>query len=200
MEPLNVSPASSLQPYELLQKAADFFERLGVPYRIVGSMASMACGEARFTNDIDFLVDLNETQVEQIENEFPPPDYYVSGAAARESIRLRRQFNIIHVPSGLTLDIIQRKDTDFGRLDILHGQRLRSDGFYDAWFGSAENVILMKLRYFQEGASDKHLRDIASMLVIQGSALDRAYLAEWSTRLGVQSEWLLVSQQADNCS
>jgi len=63
-------PVSELKPWQLLQQAADFFESLGVPYRIVGSMASMAYGEVRFTNDIDILVDLNEKHVYQIINTF----------------------------------------------------------------------------------------------------------------------------------
>jgi hypothetical protein len=41
MELLNLFLAD-VNPYELLPKAADFFERVGVPYRIVGSMASIA--------------------------------------------------------------------------------------------------------------------------------------------------------------
>ena len=51
---------AELKPFELMQKASDFFERLGILYRIVGSMASMAYSEPRFTNDIDILVDLKE--------------------------------------------------------------------------------------------------------------------------------------------
>jgi len=194
-----VSPAD-LRPYELLQKAANFFERLDVPYRIVGSMASMAYSEARFTNDIDFLVDLREEHLEPLEQEFPAPDYYVSPTAAREAIRERRQFNIIHGPSGLKLDIIQRKETEFSRLDISHGRRLKSDGFYEAWFGSPENVILMKLRYFQEGGSEKHLRDIASILLIQENAIDGGYITEWAAKLGVTAEWDLVRQRVDEAT
>ncbi|MDZ4684435.1 MAG: hypothetical protein SH850_05045 [Planctomycetaceae bacterium] len=194
-----MSPAD-LRPYELLQKAANFFERLDVPYRIVGSMASMAYSEARFTNDIDFLVDLREEHLEPLEQEFPAPDYYVSPTAAREAIRERRQFNIIHGPSGLKLDIIQRKETEFSRLDISHGRRLKSDGFYEAWFGSPENVILMKLRYFQEGGSEKHLRDIASILLIQENAIDGGYITEWAAKLGVTAEWDLVRQRVDEAT
>ena len=186
-----------LQPYELMQKAATFFERHDVPYRIVGSIASMAYSEPRFTNDIDILVDLRDDLVELIEHEFPLPEYYVSPDAARSAIRDRRQFNVIHIPSGLKLDIIQRKDTEFGRLDISHGQRLKSDGFYDAWFASPENVILMKLRFFKEGGSDKHLRDTASILLVQGSRIDRTYVTKWSKQLGVSEEWQLVCQKAD---
>jgi hypothetical protein len=191
-----VSPAD-LRPHELMRKAAEFFERFGIPYRIVGSMASMAYGEARFTNDIDILVDLREDQTEAVTQEFPAPDYYVSPPAVQRAIRERRQFNIIHVPSGLKLDIIQRKDSDFGSLDITQGQRLKSEGLYEAWFGSPENVILMKLRYFHEGGGEKHLRDIASMLLIQGTAIDREYIAKWAAKLGVFAEWALVNENVN---
>ena len=188
---------SDLQPYELMQKAATFFERHDVPYRVVGSIASIAYSEPRFTNDIDILVELRVDLVESIEQEFPSPEYYLSLDAVRSAIRSRRQFNVIHVPSGLKLDIIQCKDSEFGRLDISQGQRLKSDGFYDAWFASPENVILMKLRFFKEGGSDKHLRDTASILLVQGSRIDRDYITKWSQQLGVSEEWQLVCQKAD---
>ena len=189
---------NNLLPYELMQMAASFFERRGIAYRIVGSMASMAYSEARFTNDIDILVDLSEDDAEQIETEFPAPEFYVSLSAIKSAIRDRRQFNIIHIPSGLKLDIIQRKDNEFGTLDITRGQRLKSDGFYDAWFASPENVILMKLRYFQEGGSDKHLRDVASILLIQDKHIDREYIEQWARKLSVDQEWQLVIQRINS--
>lgn len=186
-----------MKQYQLLQKAADFFEREGVPYRIVGSMASIAYGEPRLTIDIDILVDLNERVVETLELEFPAPDFYLSIPALLEAIRRPGQFYIIHVPSGMKLDIIQRRDTEFGKAAITHGQRLKSEGFYDAWFASPENVILMKLRYYQEGGSEKHLRDIASMLSIQGPLIDREYIADWAGKLGVTAEWQIVLDGMD---
>ena len=189
---------NNLLPYELMQMAASFFERRGIAYRIVGSMASMAYSEARFTNDIDILVDLSEDDAEQIETEFPAPEFYVSVSAIKSAIRDRRQFNIIHIPSRLKLDIIQRKDNEFGTLDITRGQRLKSDGFYDAWFASPENVILMKLRYFQEGGSDKHLRDVASILLIQDKHIDREYIEQWARKLSVDQEWQLVIQRINS--
>ena len=49
--------ARELQPYQLMQAVADVLEGQGVSYRVVGSMASMAYGEPRFTNDVDILAD-----------------------------------------------------------------------------------------------------------------------------------------------
>lgn len=189
---------SELTPIELMQKCADFFERLGVPYRIVGSMASMAYSEPRFTNDIDILADLREEHIDSFPQEFTEPDFDLSTAAIKEAVHLRGQFNIIHVPSGLKIDVIQRKDSEFGQLDITHGRRLKCEGFYDAWFGSPENVILMKLRYFHEGGSEKHLRDIASILLIQASAIDLAYLGQWAEKLGVLADWEVVIRRVQN--
>lgn len=189
--------AADLTPFELMQKAANCFDRLGVSYRIVGSMASMAYSEPRFTNGIDFLVDLKPEHVPGLYAEFLGPDFYLSTSAAYDAIRQRRQFNILHIPSGLKVDVIQRKETEFSELDITHGQRLIHQGFYDAWFGSPENVILMKLRYFQEGGSEKHLRDIASVLLVQDQAIDRTYITEWAEKLGVSAEWELVRHRVD---
>lgn len=188
-------PASDLKSYELMQKVADFLERESTPYRIVGSMASIVYGEPRFTNDVDVLVDLPPDRVDAVCREFPPPDYYVSAEAVREAIAKRHQFNILHMPSGLKVDMILSTDTEFSQLDLSQGQRIRSEGFYSALFASPENVILKKLSYFQEGGSDKHLRDVAGMLLIQGEKIDQAHLDKWAAKLGVADELQLVREQ-----
>jgi hypothetical protein len=188
-------PASDLKPYQLMQKVADFLERRSTPYRIVGSMASIVYGEPRFTNDVDVLVDLPREQVDALCGEFPPPDYYVSADAVRQAIANRHQFNILHIPSGLKVDMILAVDTEFGRLDLSQGQRIKSEGAYNARFASPENVILKKLSYFQEGGSDKHLRDVAGIILIQGEKIDQAYLDKWAAKLGVGDELRIVRER-----
>ncbi|MBH0199153.1 MAG: hypothetical protein HP497_06985 [Nitrospira sp.] len=44
-----------MELYELLEHIARTFERLEIPYLITGSVASMAYGEPRLTNDIDLV-------------------------------------------------------------------------------------------------------------------------------------------------
>jgi hypothetical protein len=56
-------------------------------------------------------------------------------------------------------------------------------------FASPEDVILKKLQFHQAGGSSKHIRDIASMIAVQGlEALDWTYLRAWSVQLGVRDE------------
>ncbi len=47
--------------------------------------------------------------------------------------------------------------------------------------------MLAKLEWYREGCevSDKQWRDIVGVLKVQGSALDRDYLARWSRELQV---------------
>ena len=46
---------SELTPTQLLGIFAKFFESQQIPYRVVGSMASMAYGEPRMTIDVDIV-------------------------------------------------------------------------------------------------------------------------------------------------
>jgi hypothetical protein len=57
------------------------------------------------------------------------------------------------------------------------------------WFASPEDVILKKLVYYREGGSEKHLRDIAGVLKVQGAQLDREYLYQWAKTLDVAETW-----------
>lgn len=63
------------------------------------------------------------------------------------------------------------------------------------WFASPEDVILKKMAYFQEGGSEKHIRDITGVLRIQGAALDRDYIARWAIKLGLADIWRQILER-----
>lgn len=188
----SVVSAAELNPFQLLQRVAEFLETHGIAYRVVGSLASMAYGEPRFTNDIDILADVRLEHCDVLMARFPPPDHYLSESAMRSAIVHYGQFNIIHIPSGIKVDMIVLKPDVYAQTEIRRGGRLTSPGEFDAWFASPEDVILNKLRYYHEGGSEKHLRDIASMLLVQGDAIDRDYITLWATELAVLSDWQRV--------
>ncbi|MGL4554124.1 MAG: hypothetical protein ACRC33_23420 [Gemmataceae bacterium] len=174
-----------MKPSELLRTFATTAERLGIPYRVVGSVATITYGEIRYTNDIDILLDLRLDQVEAFCDAFPEPDFYCSRQAAREAVARRFQFNILHPGSGYKINVILPGDSVFDRGRFL--RRVRCDT--GLGFASAEDVILKKLEYFREGGSDKHIRDIVGVMKTQGAGLDRPYVADWAGRLGVAGLW-----------
>lgn len=57
------------------------------------------------------------------------------------------------------------------------------------YFAPIEYVITSKLRYFQMGGSDRHLRDVARMIEVSGSDIDQPTLESWVERLKLGAEW-----------
>lgn len=179
-------------PSELLRRLAGTLERLGIPYLVTGSMATIAYGEPRFTNDIDVVVALRPEQVDAFCAAFPAPEFYCPRETVAQAVRDRFPFNILHPESGLKIDVLIPTDSEFDRARLSRGVRVQGGPDFAAWFASPEDVIVKKLQYFQEGGSEKHLRDIAGVLKVRGERLDRAYIAAWADRLGLKAEWEMV--------
>jgi len=55
-----------------------------------------------------------------------------------------------------------------------------------------EDVIIGKLWYYQDGGSEKHLRDVAAMLPVSGDDIDREHINHWVQQLGFTEEWQTV--------
>ncbi len=71
----------------------------------------------------------------------------------------------------------------------LQRQNLRTVEGESVQFAPIEYVIVYKLRYFQLGGSDRHLRDVARMLEISGSEVDEAALNRWIGELDLGAAW-----------
>jgi hypothetical protein len=184
-----------MELYELLEQVVLTFERLRIPYLITGSVASMAYGEPRLTNDIDLVAAIDRTHVAALAAAFPASSFYLSDDAIQAAITHQSQFNIIHPASGLKIDVMVRKDTPFDRSRFARARTLRPTESYPASFATAEDVIIKKMEYYRAGESEKHLRDITGMLKISGEEIDRAYITEWADRLGLRQIWDMIQQR-----
>ncbi len=70
----------SVQPSELrafFSHVIDVFERLAIPYMVVGGFAAIFYGEPRLTLDVDVVVDMQIRHIQPFVQAFPIPDYYV---------------------------------------------------------------------------------------------------------------------------
>ena len=93
-----------MEPSELLTLLSRKLDELDIGYLVTGSMATIAYGEPRFTNDIDVVISLRLEDVTRFCEAFPMPEFYVSQDAVKVAVRDRRQFIIIHPASGLKVD------------------------------------------------------------------------------------------------
>jgi len=165
-------------------------ETLDVPHMITGSVGAMLFGEPRLINSMDVVVELSPDHVRAIESTFAPPEYYTPPPeVVRGEIAACRQFNIIHVASGSKADLILRKNKPYDRHAFLRRQKVPFTDVYDAFSSSAEDIVLSKLRAYREGESQKHLTDVRSMLAVSGETIDRGYIEQWATEIGVLDLW-----------
>lgn len=151
------------EPYILFVKALN---GLGVPYMITGSVAATMYGEPRNTNDVDIVVELADADLGRLAAAFPLREYYCPpDEVLRVEIRrsVRGHFNLIHHESGFKADMYPIGEDALHRWAMLHRHWIELEG-ENIPFAPPEYVIVRKLEFYREGGSDKHLRDIRSML------------------------------------
>lgn len=164
-----------------------------IPYAVVGSVASSVYGEPRATNDVDVLIQLSPDDAARLSQAFPAGEFYVPPPEII-AIELGRSsgghINIIALETMAKADVypLSPGETDW----FARRRRLVIEG-RDVWFAIPEAVILHKLRFYREGGSDKHLRDIRGMLAVSGDEIDRAILESRIAELGLDDFWRRVS-------
>lgn len=183
--------------FELLHKIVGVLEHLHIPYLVTGSVAAMAYGEPRLTNDIDVVADIVDRHIADLLKAFPSDEFYLSEEAMKEAIRTSGQFNVIHPASGLKVDIILRQNTLFDSSRFGRIRRIHPSESYQADFASPEDVIVKKMEYYKGGGSEKHLRDITGILKISGEKVNRTYIVDWAKRLGLIEIWEAIEKRLD---
>jgi hypothetical protein len=168
----------------------------GISYLIVGGVAAIFYGEPRLTHDVDIVAVLTAGDIQHLPEVFPESDFYLppTEIIAEEVARgSRGQFNVIHTATGYKADFYPAGAGD--ELNAWGFQNKRVIPFEGETLAMAppEYVIVRKLQFFGEGGSEKHLRDIRSMIAISGEHIDHATLEGWIQHLRLETEWQKVS-------
>ncbi|MBT9587995.1 hypothetical protein IV102_31960 [bacterium] len=180
-------------PIEITFEVLHCFEKLGIDYMLVGSVASSMQGMARSTLDADVVVDLRPEHiiplVSALESEF-----YVSQNAAEEALRRRSMFNVIQFSSGFKVDIYVLGLSPFDRQEFAR-RRLYHSQDWELWLASPEDLILSKLQWYRLGehVSERQWRDALGLWQIHRDSLDVSYVERWAEELGISDLWLRLS-------
>jgi len=172
---------------------------LGVSYMVSGSVAVIIYGEPRLTLDVDLIVVLDREHIARLPEVFPPEEFYcppsevITVEATREQ---RGHFNIIHQETGFNADVYLSGRDPLHAWGLARVRRLEVDGQVVV-VAPPEYVILRKLEYYREGGSEKHLRDIRSILDASPDAIDRAELEKHIAARGLEDVWLQVQEPRD---
>jgi hypothetical protein len=165
-----------------------------ISYMVTGGLAAIIYGEPRLTNDVDIVLRLEPKAAERLIAAYPAPAYYtppIEVVRAEAERTAHGHFNIVDVETSLRADVYCLGGDPLGAW-AMERRRTISVGGADIWVAPIEYVILRKLEYYRMASSDRHLGDIAAMRRISGATIDRAALAAWIERLGLEPEWRMT--------
>jgi hypothetical protein len=143
---------------------------------VTGGVASVVYGEPRLTRDIDLVIELRPHDAARFADAWPAADFYVPlvGVIEQECGRpAHGHFTVIHHQTAVRAVYLPGSDVLNAWALAHRGVRRIDDD--EVFLAPIEAVILSKLRYYQMGGSDRHLRDIHQMVTISGD-LARALL------------------------
>ena len=177
------------EPIQVTLKVVATFNRLEIPYLIGGSLASTVHGNVRATMDADLIADIKPEQVlplvALLEGEFYTDAYMIQDAIQHSS-----SFNLIHLETMFKVDvfILKQRAFDINQMQLRISQSLGDAPDEQAYFSTAEDIILAKLEWFRAGGetSERQWRDILGVLDIQSDRLDFEYLQKWAEKLSIQ--------------
>jgi hypothetical protein len=172
---------------EVTLAVAAVLDRCGIPYTVGGSLASSLSGEPRASLDADVVVQIRPDQIDHLVNGLGDV-FYADRDAIRRAIDNGGSTNLVHRPSGIKVDL-------FPAVSFLdHQQLLRrqlvkvaADPDRCLYVHSPEDILLQKLHWFRlgGGTSERQWRDVVSIVLVQGSRLDRQYLSTVAETIGV---------------
>lgn len=176
-----------MAPLNELEVLALVCERMGrarIDYMLTGSFALAYYATPRMTRDLDLVVACDAESVNPLVDAFAS-DFYIDADAVRTAVFSQRPFNLMHLDSGLKVDMIVRRDSRYRIVEFERRQRVRI-GTADTWIVSREDLILSKLVWLRETNSELQRRDV---LALAESPHDSDYLLSWADELGVAELW-----------
>lgn len=182
---------------ELLARVVRVLNDLGIEYMVSGSLVSSLQGEPRATHDIDIVVALKRSDVKDLPEAFPPPEYYLSEESILSALETEGMFNLIAVKAGDKVDfwVLTNQPFDTSRFARKYVEKVMG---MEIAVSSPEDTILMKLSWaHKSGGSEKHFTDALRVYEVQYGQLDMGYLEEWANRLGIEPLYKKLREEAE---
>jgi len=164
---------------------------------ITGSIASSMQGEPRSTHDIDMVIAIGKSQIQKITNSFSPPDFYLDEQSILKAIEDRDMFNLLDTKEGDKIDfwILTGEPFDQERFSRRISENLMG---LKTMVSTPEDTILAKLKWAKLcGGSEKQFTDALRVYEVQYNKLDFDYLDNWVKKLGLDSLWKRIKDEAE---
>ena len=180
---------------DTLREIVARLEAQGIAYMLVGSVAALAYGRSRSTQDFDVVVEVGASVLRRLLRSLPEERFYASEEAAMEALRYETQFNVIDMLTGWKVNLIPLEQRAFSEVEFGRRARLEVMGV-SMFVASLEDTIVAKLEWAKAGGGSlRQLEDVRELVRLAGARLDRAYVDQWVQRLELRD--MLAQALAD---
>jgi len=166
-----------------LVKITNVLNGLSIPYAVTGGVAVTVWGRARYTADIDIIIDISPQNLRPLVSALLKTDSKmyldIDVETPITEIKKRGGFNLVYSQNGVKVDFVIKKDDEFFQMEL---KRVVKKDFHNQKisFISPEDLILIKLQWYKDSGSTRHLEDAESILKI--TDVDLEYIKDWSHR------------------
>ena len=168
----------SYSELDVLFDVVEKLNELHIDYMLTGSLAMNYYAEPRMTRDLDFIIEINEKDIDKFVNNFKE-DYYISKDAITEALHYNSSFNIIHSQAVIKIDFLIRKKEEYRKIEFDRKQTIKIlDNEINVV--SKEDLIISKLFWAKETQSEQQKNDIINLL---NTGYNREYLLKWLEKL-----------------
>lgn len=160
----------------------DALERTGVPYMVVGSLASNLYGTPRSTQDADIVIQWAPGTLGALTSALGA-SFQLDPRTSFETITGTTR-NILHATgTGFTVELFRLSDDPHDRERFARRTRIEYAGL-PMCVPSAEDVVITKLRWAVQGGRKKDREDATNVIAVQQHRLDWDYVTRWCKEHG----------------
>jgi hypothetical protein len=162
----------------------DALEAAGIPYMLVGSLASNVHGIPRSTQDADLVIDVAPDRLTDLARVLPAP-LSLDDQSAFEGVTGTTRHVIRLAGSAFVCELFHLSDDPHDQDRFKRRKSIPALGRHP-WIATAEDMIVTKLRWSLEAGRVKDREDIRNIIAVRGTRLDWPYIEHWSERHGTR--------------
>ena len=166
--------------YQATRRVVEAFSRLNIPHMVVGGLSSNAYGIPRSTKDADIVLAVDAKRLFEVASELGP-DFALDDQGTFEMVTGTMRYHL-RVPSiAFEIELFMLSSDPHDRARFERRRKVVSQQIgTEIMVPSAEDVIIMKLRWAKIAKRGKDSEDVRDVIAVQGDdALDWDYIHHW---------------------
>ena len=184
----------SMNPRGLFTRLAHILNQAKICYMLTGSFAASAYGRIRGSQNVNFIIDANETQIRTLFHLLSEYGFGSDLESALEACATNSSFDLFDSVTSLRIFFTFRKPQPLS--DGLDRRRSFPVAGGSLSIATPEDLIVAELQWAKTMGSMRQIEDVTGILKARCSELDLAYLNSQIAKFDVLEQWHAARKSA----